>query len=64
MASKEMVQLARRLERQGWAVSRTKRDHYRFVSPDGTIVYAPGTPSDHRSIHNVIAKLKRTGADL
>lgn len=64
MASKEMVQLARRLEHQGWAVTRTKRDHYRFISPDGKTIYAPGTPSDYRSIRNVIAKLRQTGADL
>lgn len=48
---------------QGWRVERTKKGHIRFVPPDATkpMVVAAGTPSDHRSIRNLVAQLRRSG---
>jgi hypothetical protein len=48
---------------QAWRVERTTRGHRMFVPPDPTkrIVYGPGTPSDHRSIKNTLASLRRQG---
>lgn len=64
-SNKDMRQLVRQMRAQGWEVSRTRSDHLRFTSPDGhSTVYAPSTPSDHRSIRNVVAKLRREGAQL
>lgn len=48
---------------QGWRVERTTKGHIRFVPPDATMpmVIASGTPSDQRSIKNLIAQLRRSG---
>lgn len=59
---KEMKEIRREAERQGWRVEATKKGHIRFYAPDGTnIVHAAGTPSDRRSIDNLIAQLRRYG---
>jgi len=51
---------------QGWRVDRTKKGHWRFLSPDRTQppIYFSGTPSDHRSIRNLVAQLRRAGLDV
>jgi len=48
---------------QGWQVGRTARGHIRFVPPDASkkIVIGSGTPSDARSISNLLAELRRQG---
>jgi predicted RNA binding protein YcfA (HicA-like mRNA interferase family) len=48
---------------QGWGVGRTQKGHLKFVPPDRTknIVIGSGTPSDRRSIKNLLAELKRQG---
>jgi predicted RNA binding protein YcfA (HicA-like mRNA interferase family) len=50
-------------KRQGFRVTLTKKSHWEFLPPDPTkeIVIAPGTPSDKRSILNLIAQLRRSG---
>jgi predicted RNA binding protein YcfA (HicA-like mRNA interferase family) len=50
------------LEDQGWRVERTNKGHWRCYAPDAEgIVHLPGTPSDHRSLANAVAKLRRYG---
>lgn len=46
---------------QGWEVSRTKKAHWRFVPPDPTerIVLTSGTPSNSRTVRNLLAELTR-----
>lgn len=48
---------------QGWRVERTKRGHPVFYPPDPDKgpIYGSGTPSDRRSIRNLLAKLKSAG---
>jgi len=61
-AKKELKEIAREAERQGWRVGKTKKGHPQFFAPDGeNIITAAGTPSDHRSIDNLIARLRRYG---
>jgi predicted RNA binding protein YcfA (HicA-like mRNA interferase family) len=61
-AKKELKEISREAERQGWRVGKTKKGHAQFFAPDGEgIVTAAGTPSDHRSIDNLIAMLRRYG---
>jgi predicted RNA binding protein YcfA (HicA-like mRNA interferase family) len=50
-------------EDQGWEVTRTKKGHLQFIPPDPTrpMVHGSGTPSDWRSLKNLIAQLRRSG---
>lgn len=60
MDIRKIEQAARK---QGFRVERTSKGHIRFVPPDPTkaIVIASGTPSDTRAIHNLVARLRRSG---
>jgi predicted RNA binding protein YcfA (HicA-like mRNA interferase family) len=60
MDLKDIEQAARQ---QGWRVDRTKKGHPRFTPPDPTkqIVIGSGTPSDHRSLQNMLSQLRRQG---
>ena len=65
MADKEIVKLIKELERQGWRVERGSK-HFIAYSPDTSVrpITIPGTPSDHRSLKNLRAELRRGGAIL
>ena len=58
---KEYMPIWRKARDQGWDVSMTRGGHLCWTSPDGSKVFCPSTPSDHRSLHNVIRKLKYKG---
>jgi predicted RNA binding protein YcfA (HicA-like mRNA interferase family) len=61
-AAKELKEVIKEAKRQGWRVTTTKRGHLQFYAPDGeNIVTAAGTPSDHRALANLIARLRRHG---
>ena len=61
-AKKEFKELRREAERQGWRVVLLKGGHWRFYAPGGKgIVHAGGTPSDHKSLANTVADLRRYG---
>lgn len=47
----------------GWTIEQTRKGHLAWKSPEGETVFCPGTPSDHRSVANVIGKLRRAGLD-
>jgi predicted RNA binding protein YcfA (HicA-like mRNA interferase family) len=56
----EMTQLVRSLARQGWLIEKTRGNHWRARHPDRAgIAFFPSTPSDHRSILNTQAQLRR-----
>jgi hypothetical protein len=64
MADKDLKKLVRAARKQGWTVEQTKNGHWRFKAPDGIgLVHASGTASDHRSMANLLAQLKRYGFD-
>ncbi len=48
---------------QGFIVTRTTKGHPKFIPPDRAkqIVIGSGTPSDYRSLANLIAELRRQG---
>lgn len=49
-------------QKQGWAVDFTTRGHLKLVPPSGgTPIFSSGTPSDHRSVKNFAARLRRAG---
>lgn len=53
--------LQRLAEAQGWTCEKTTGGHHKWTSPDGQIVGHSGTPSDWRAIDNFRAELKRKG---
>jgi hypothetical protein len=65
MASKEVQRIVKELERQGWRIIQGGK-HQKAFPPDRDkpMVTIPNTPSDHRSLRNLIAQLRRSGADL
>lgn len=48
---------------QGGVISKCNNSHFRVVPPDKSkpVVFMPSTPSDFRSIKNVVGKLRRAG---
>ncbi|GIU87459.1 MAG: hypothetical protein KatS3mg009_1974 [Acidimicrobiia bacterium] len=65
MANKEVNEIIKKLIRQGWRVERGAK-HWKAYPPDKSkrMITIPTTPSDHRSLKNVISDLRRAGADL
>lgn len=61
-AKKELKEIIKAAEEQGWQVKTTKSGHQMFFAPDGiNKVTAGGTPSDHRAQANLLAQLRRYG---
>lgn len=59
-ASSEMKGILRSLEQQGFTATRTRRGHWRIDHPAMRgPVFGASTPSDHRSIKNLLALIKR-----
>jgi predicted RNA binding protein YcfA (HicA-like mRNA interferase family) len=59
---KELKEIVKSAENQGWRVERTKKGHLKFLAPDHeNIVVAAGTPSDHRALTNLVSRLRRFG---
>lgn len=45
---KEIYQIVKQAEKQGWVVSRTGGDHLKFLPPNGMgMVICSSSPSDH-----------------
>ncbi|MET9833798.1 hypothetical protein ABZ508_10550 [Streptomyces lavendulocolor] len=61
MNSKDVRQLIKKLEAQGFEVTRTKGGHWLVKKGSVRVTTLPGTPSDPRSLKNCIAALKRHG---
>ena len=59
----DLRRLKRELARQGWSVEPTGGGHWKFTPPDPTkrVVFASASPSDFRSMSNVIRDLERSG---
>lgn len=65
----ELRELIRLAKKQGWTVARNGKGHPVFWAPGANpderpTVTASGTPSDHRSMLNLIATLRREGLDV
>jgi hypothetical protein len=63
---KELRPLVRAARLQGWSVSQTGRGHVKFLPKDKSMppVFCGVTRSDVRTIHNIIAALRRSGLDV
>ncbi|CAI9413168.1 hypothetical protein [Nocardioides sp. T2.26MG-1] len=61
MKQKDIRKLCKELKNQGFHVRATRRGHF-LVEREGVVVAGlAGTPSDHRSIKNSLAQLRRAG---
>lgn len=62
---RELEQLLAELTRhRGWRVAPTRNGHYKITGPRGVLYHASSTPSDHRSVRNARAYLRRHGAPI
>ena len=60
--SKELRQLLKAAESQGFTVTATRSGHWLVRDPAGRAVATiAGTSSDHRSWRNAVAELRRAG---
>ena len=61
---KEFRKIIKKVEQQGWEVEHTRKGHIKFrpPNPEFGIIIASGTPSDHRALKNLVARLRRAGA--
>lgn len=57
--SREIKELTRELERDGWTVEKTKGQHLRLTHPAGYLYFCSATASDHRAIKNIRADINR-----
>lgn len=57
--SGEAAKFYRDLSKLGCRTEFTKGDHVRIILPSGKVVFGPQTPSDWRSLRNVLAKVRR-----
>ena len=58
---KTRKQIIKSLRRQGWRIEEGTK-HIKCFSPDGeTIVTMGRTPSDHRAVRNLKARLRKGG---
>jgi hypothetical protein len=61
-AKKELKEIVKAAEEQGWRVKETKKGHLMFYAPDGVNkVLAAGTPGGGRGMENLVAKLRSYG---
>ena len=60
---KLMTDVVRLAEANGWRVSRTRKGHFKFMSPDKSqpIIHLSGTPSDTKTYICSMAQLRRHG---
>lgn len=58
---KDYEQLVTQAKSQGWEVSRTKANHYRWRSPLGAMFFSSATPSDYRGLKNLKRDLRING---
>lgn len=64
MSKRDLSDLLRDVRRAGWSVTTTGGGHLRLCPPrKGSCIYTGSTPSDHRSLANLRAQLKRAGLD-
>jgi hypothetical protein len=62
MNRKDITEIRKALEAQGFEVKLGGSGHWKVYDPDGHLVGAlPSTPSDPRGVRNAIAVLRRAG---
>jgi len=64
--NREVQDIIKKVERLGWAVTRTNSGHWLLRSPDPRVplIYAPHSPSDWRGLKNLKSLLRRYGVTV
>lgn len=53
--------LIKQAQSSGFDVSFTSKNHLKFTSPAGDVVFGSSTPKDHRSVLNMRSRLRKVG---
>lgn len=62
---RDLRNLAKLAQSQGWTLKPTSKGHLRFQAPGGMgMVLASSTPSDYRSSKNLLSRLRRFGLSI
>lgn len=61
MTSKDLLEIVKTAEQQGWRVERTKLRHFKWISPTGAVVFTGSTMPDSRAVLNVKRDLRAKG---
>ena len=59
--SKDVANLVKQAEAQGWVVTLSKGNHIKWTSPSGASVFTASTPSDWRVLCNIKRDLRKYG---
>jgi hypothetical protein len=59
--NKDVNDLIKEAEKQGWEVTMTKNSHLKWVSPLGGLFYSSSTPSDWRVVMKITRDLRMNG---
>jgi len=57
--TKDIRDLKRKAERDGWAVTLTNGGHWRWQSPQGVVFFSAQTPGDYRVIKKIKVRLRQ-----
>lgn len=61
MTSKEVKELVRKLESQGFSCEQTRKNHIKVYKNHRLIATLPSTPLDRRSLKHVLQYLRQAG---
>lgn len=62
---KDVNELVKKIEKQGWSVRISRGSHIRCQSPTGRLVFLSGSPNGgRRAIENMRRDLRNAGAEL
>lgn len=64
-SGKDLNEILRKLEQQGWRLEKGRGGHWKCYAPDGvSMVTLQGSQGGGRSLANAKAQLRRAGADI
>jgi predicted RNA binding protein YcfA (HicA-like mRNA interferase family) len=59
--NKDVNELIKDAERQGWLVTITKNSHLKWTNPNGGLFYSSSSPSDWRVVMKIRKDLRMNG---
>jgi hypothetical protein len=59
--NKDMAVLMRQAEEQGWDITLTGKNHYKWMHPLHGLFFSSSTPSDNQAVNQVRRDLTRRG---
>lgn len=58
---KELQELIKQAQKQGWIISANNNNHYKWISPSGAFFFSASTPSDWRALKYIVQYLRKYG---